>query len=209
MANTSTSADFDSAYKNYCAPWVIGEPQPAVVDLGRAGWIRGSVLDVGCGAGEHTIYLARRGFRVLGIDASVPAIEYAVANAKSREVDATFAVADALRLGAEQYDTILDSALFHIFGPSDRSSYIGSLRAACRLGGFVHVLALADDGPGFGPEVSDADLRSAFTEGWQVEDITRSRYVAIATAEHHITELGFERGERVDLPAWLARVRRV
>lgn len=75
-------------------------------------------LDIGCGAGEHTIHLARLGCKVLGIDASAPAIEYAKDSAKRHGVDAKFAVADALALGTEQYDAILDSALFHIFDPS-------------------------------------------------------------------------------------------
>lgn len=44
MSNTPTSSDFDSAYENYSAPWVIGEPQPAVVKLERDGWIRGDVF---------------------------------------------------------------------------------------------------------------------------------------------------------------------
>ncbi len=72
----------------------------------------------------------------------------------------------------------------------------------------VHVLALSDEGPGFGPEVSDAVISQAFGEGWQLEALNPSRYLAVATAEHHTTELGFRKGERVELPAWLARIRR-
>jgi hypothetical protein len=145
---------------------------------------------------------------VVGLDASIPAIRYARANAKHHAVDAQFAVGNAMQLGAEQYDTILDSALFHIFDPSDRPGYVASLSAACRPGGLVHVLALSDEGPGFGPEVRDQEIREAFGEGWKLEDVSRSHYIAVATAEHQITELGFQRGERVDLPAWLVRIRR-
>ncbi|MEX0790292.1 MAG: class I SAM-dependent methyltransferase [Actinomycetota bacterium] len=209
MNKTPGPSDFDSAYENYAAPWVIGEPQPAVVELERDGWFSGSVLDVGCGAGEHTIHLTRLGYRVLGIDASVPAIDHARANAQHHGVGARFEVADALNLGGEQFDTILDSALFHIFDPADRAPYVASLGAACKPGGVVHVLALSDDGPGFGPEVSDEAIRQAFGEGWELEAIAVSRYLAVATAEHHIKELGYQKGERVELPAWLARIRRV
>jgi cyclopropane fatty-acyl-phospholipid synthase-like methyltransferase len=209
MNGTPRSSDFDAAYESYSAPWVIGEPQPAVVELEREGQLRGAVLDIGCGAGEHTIYLAQLGYDVRGIDASVPAIDYARTNANRRGVEAKFAQADALRLGSEQYHTILDSALFHIFGPEDRVSYVASLSAGCRQGGFVHILALSDEGPGFGPEVSEAAIREAFREGWEVQEVSRNRYIAVATAEHHVTELGLRRGERVELPARLARIRRV
>ncbi|PRC49539.1 SAM-dependent methyltransferase, partial [Mycobacterium sp. ITM-2017-0098] len=68
MDLTPTISRFDDFYKNQTPPWVIGEPQQAVVDLERAGLITGRVLDVGCGTGEHTILLAAAGYDVLGVD---------------------------------------------------------------------------------------------------------------------------------------------
>lgn len=38
---------------------------------------RGRVLDIGCGAGRHTLYLQRRGLRVTGIDTSSRLVELA------------------------------------------------------------------------------------------------------------------------------------
>ena len=37
--------------------------------------VKGRVLDVGCGAGRHSLYLQKKGFDVLGIDVSPLAIE--------------------------------------------------------------------------------------------------------------------------------------
>ena len=39
--------------------------------------VKGRVLDVGCGAGRHAIYLQNKGFDVLGTDISPLAIEVA------------------------------------------------------------------------------------------------------------------------------------
>ena len=75
MDATPSLSRFDDAYKTRTAPWVIGEPQPAIVDLERTGAIRGKVLDVGCGTGEHTILLTRLGYDVLGIDFAPRAVE--------------------------------------------------------------------------------------------------------------------------------------
>ena len=199
-AQTPPADVFDRAYESRTAPWVIGGPQPAIVALERDGRIRGTVLDAGCGTGEHTVHLARLGYDVHGIDASAPAIDQARAKAAGHQVTARFDVADALNLAGEPtYDTIVDSALFHIFGPEDRARYVRSLHRACRPGGLVHVLALSDSGPGFGPEVSDTVIREAFADGWVVEELRASEYRGVTG----------EAGELGDLPAWLARVRRI
>ena len=200
---------FDAAYQSRTAPWVIGEPQAAIVNLERDGWIRGKVLDVGCGAGEHTILLTRLGYDVLGIDFAPHAIEQARDNAAAQGVDARFAVADAMNLGDEpRYDTIVDSALFHIFDDTDRAKYVASLHAACRPGALVHVLALSDAGRGFGPQVSETDIRDAFDDGWVLEALDTTVYRGVV-GEAHAETLGLPVGARVDEPAWLARTRRV
>lgn len=209
MSETPSPSVFDSAYREYSAPWVIGEPQPTVIDLERSGWIRGDVLDIGCGAGEHTIHLARLGYNVEGIDSSAPAIEHAVASAARAGVGARFSVRDAMQLSGVEYDTVLDSALFHIFDDRDRIRYVESLSRICRPGGLLLLLALSDEGPGFGPEVSEDVIREAFREGWAIEDLVRGTYEAVATADRHVDELGLERNQRVSLPAWVARIRRL
>ena len=188
---------------------MIGEPQPAVVELERAGLIGGAVLDVGCGTGEHTMLLTRLGYDVLGIDFAPEAVAQARRNAEARGVGARFEVADAMNLADEPgYDTILDSALFHIFDDGDRPIYVASLRNACKAGGVVHVLALSDAGRGFGPEVSGETIRDAFADGWDLESLEPTTYRGVVT-EVHAEQLGLAAGTRVDEPAWLARARKV
>jgi SAM-dependent methyltransferase len=201
---------FDDAYRSHTAPWVIGEPQPAFVALERSGGIRGRVLDPGCGTGEHTIHLARLGYDVRGIDSSQHAIEQARANAAEHNVTARFEVADALQLGHDPtYDTVVDSALFHIFDPDERGRYVRSLHRACRPDALVHVLALTDAGPGFGPQISDTVIREAFGDGWALEDLRPSQYRGVILRPAHAAALGRPVGDLVDLPAWLARARRI
>ena len=45
------------------------------MDKQAMNYVRGMVLDIGCGAGRHAIYLQEKGFEVLGIDYSAKAIE--------------------------------------------------------------------------------------------------------------------------------------
>jgi SAM-dependent methyltransferase len=208
METTPSIDRFDDAYRSRSAPWVIGEPQPAIVELERAGWIHSKVLDVGCGTGEHTILLARLGYDVVGIDFAPNAVEQARANAAEKGVDARFEVADAMDLGEAGYQTIVDSALFHIFDDADRSRYVSSLHAAVRPGGIVHVLALSDAGRGFGPQVSESDIRDAFGDGWVLDALDTTTYRGVVQ-EGQADPIGLPVGSRVDEPAWLVRARRV
>jgi SAM-dependent methyltransferase len=209
METTPAIDRFNEAYRSRSAPWVIGEPQPAIVELQRAGRIHSKVLDVGCGTGEHTILLTRLGYDVLGIDFAPYAVEQARANAAEKGVDARFEVADAMNLGdGPGYQTIVDSALFHIFDDADRVRYVSSLHAAVLRGGLVHVLALSDAGRGFGPQVSETDIREAFGDGWALEALDATTYRGVVQ-DAQADAIGLPAGTRVDEPAWLARARRV
>ena len=209
MDTTPAISRFDEFYKTTTPPWVIGEPQPAVVELERAGLIRGKVLDVGCGTGEHTILLTGLGYDVLGIDFAPEAVEQARRNADAKGAGARFEVADAMNLPADpRYDTILDSALFHIFDDADRPKYVASLHGAVLPGGIVHVLALSDQGRGFGPQVSGETIRDAFGDGWELEALEPATYRGVVT-EVHADAFGLPIGSRVDEPAWSARARRL
>jgi SAM-dependent methyltransferase len=209
MDTTPALSSFDDFYRSSTPPWVIGEPQPAIVQLERAGLIRGKVLDVGCGTGEHTIMLTRLGYDVLGIDFAPQAVEQARRNAEAEGVDARLEVADAMNLAdSPLYDTIVDSALFHIFDDADRPKYVASLHGACLPGGVVHILALSDAGRGFGPEVSEEVIREAFADGWVLEALDTTTYRGVVQ-EVHAEVLDLPVGTRVDEPAWLARARRM
>ncbi|MEC3917506.1 class I SAM-dependent methyltransferase [Nocardia sp. CDC160] len=210
---------WNTVYDEDTAPWVIGEPQPAIVALEQAGEIQGRVLEPGCGAGEHTILLTRLGYDILGIDFSPSAIEYARANAESHHVpNVRFEVADALTLADRPdyraaYDTIVDSALFHVFGtdPDARAAYVRSLHAVCKPGGVVHLLALSDAEPGFGPRISDTVIRESFTTGWELERLDPTRYRGRVTAAvaDQATDLDVSPTGLVDVAAWMARIRRL
>ena len=65
MTDVPKRQDFETAYTGQ-APWDIGRPQKALLDV--ADRIIGSVLDAGCGTGENALFFANRGHKVTGID---------------------------------------------------------------------------------------------------------------------------------------------
>ncbi|MGO4918220.1 class I SAM-dependent methyltransferase [Maribacter spongiicola] len=63
---------------------------------------KGNVLDVGCGAGSHGLYLQEKGFSVIGLDASKGAIEVSKLRGLKNTVHS-----ELLKYEGEQFDTIL------------------------------------------------------------------------------------------------------
>jgi SAM-dependent methyltransferase len=193
---------FQSMYAGQ-APWDIGKPQPAFVAV--ADQIAGSVLDAGCGTGDHSLYFARRGCQVTGIDFVDEAIQRARKKAEGQNLPVTFLGKDALALKgwSERFDNAIDSGLFHVFSNQDRQRYVEGLAAVLKPGGRVFLLCFSDEEPGtMGPRrVSRQELRDAFASGWVVESIQPVRLEVIPG----LKDFTFSEGGP---KAWLAVIRR-
>jgi SAM-dependent methyltransferase len=176
-----TTPGWDDAYAGSVPPpWDLGQPQPAFVRLAEQGLLTGTVLDAGCGTGEHTLLAASYGADALGVDVSPRALQIARGKAAARGIPAAggqdgtarFEVADALQLGerALGFDTIIDSGLFHVFDDESRIRYVTSLASVLRPGGRLYLMCFSDRQPGmFGPRrVSQDELRAAFADGWTI-----------------------------------------
>jgi SAM-dependent methyltransferase len=193
---------FEAMYSGQ-APWDIGKPQPAF--LAVADQITGSVLDAGCGTGDHALYFANRGCKVTGIDFVEQAIIRARRKAEGRNLPVTFLVKDALELKDwdERFDTVIDSGLFHVFSDQDRQRYVASLAAVLKPGGRVYLGCFSNEEPGTqGPRrVSQQELYDAFSRGWVIESIEPTRMEIIP----HLKDMQFSEGGP---KAWFAVIRR-
>jgi SAM-dependent methyltransferase len=174
---STTPLSFETAYKSL-PPWDIGHPQSALIEL--ADHARGSILDVGCGTGEHALFYASRGHDVWGIDGVAIAIERARSKAQERGLKATFVVGDALGLAElhRTFDTVVDSGLFHVFDDAGRLRYVSNLGRVLMKGGVLHLLCFSERTPGtFGPRrVTQAEIHAAFSEGWTVREIVPATF---------------------------------
>jgi SAM-dependent methyltransferase len=154
---------FESAYAGQ-APWDIGKPQKALIDV--ADQITGSILDAGCGTGENALFFAKLGHKVTGIDFLAEPINRAKQKATERGLTVTFLVMDALGLKdlPEVFDTVIDSGLFDVFNDSDRRRYVEGLATVVKPGGRLFLLCFSDAEPGSqGPRrVSRKEIEDAF-----------------------------------------------
>jgi 2-polyprenyl-3-methyl-5-hydroxy-6-metoxy-1,4-benzoquinol methylase len=92
----------------------------------------GSALDVACGKGWNTVYLAERGFEVTGLDISSVALEEARRRARAKSLPVVFEQADLekIQLPHARYDLIIN------FNYLQRS-LVPQLRSALKTGGHV------------------------------------------------------------------------
>lgn len=120
---------YESADDPSDLPWHRDEPWPMVRQVVEADDDPGRALDLGCGAGEHAVYMARRGYDVTGVDMHQEPLRMARERADRAGVDLTLIHADVLSWEAEQtYDLVLDSGCYHGMPDSDRDTYRARLR---------------------------------------------------------------------------------
>jgi cyclopropane fatty-acyl-phospholipid synthase-like methyltransferase len=203
MSEVPSRETFESMYAGK-APWDIGRPQRSFVEV--ADRVTGAVLDAGCGTGENALFFAGRGHPVLGIDFLEHPVEEARRKAEERGLHSEFSRMDALKLLTldRQFDSVIDSGLFHVFSDEDRGRYVAGLAHLTRPGGRLFVLCFSDEEPGTqGPRrVSEREPREAFADGWVVEEVRAARFEVVPD----LKDVSFsEGGPR----AWLSVIRRV
>jgi SAM-dependent methyltransferase len=187
--------DWDGAYRGESGfegppPWNIGEPQPELAALHKAGKFRSDVLDAGCGHAELSLTLAADGYTVVGMDLSPTAIAAANRAAQERNLStASFVQGDITSFTGYdgRFSTVVDSTLFHSIPVEGRDGYLKSIHRASAPGASYYVLVFAkgafpaemDPKPN---EVDADELRAAVSKYWEVDDVRPAFIHATAMA---------------------------
>ncbi|SHF32810.1 Methyltransferase domain-containing protein [Seinonella peptonophila] len=128
--------------------WDYGAVTPELVALIAASGLPSkdeTALDIGCGSGYESIFLAQIGFRTIGIDLSKEAIKIAKNNAQQCKLDIDFREENvlALELDDESIDFANDRGCFHIISEADRPQYAKELYRVLKPGGKLFIRGLA------------------------------------------------------------------
>jgi SAM-dependent methyltransferase len=150
-------ADIDEIYQRVPLdriPWNREEPPDVLVDLVRTGRVRPCrAVDLGCGAGNYAIWLARRGFDVTGVDSSPTAIGIAREKAEKAGVSCRFLVADLLGDLHEidgKFDLGYDWELLHHIMPQDRGRYARNVHSLLKPGATYLSVCFSEEDLQFG-----------------------------------------------------------
>ncbi|MEU9699345.1 class I SAM-dependent methyltransferase [Streptomyces sp. NPDC047981] len=140
-------------------PFFVAKPDESLVSYAERGLIApGRALDLGCGPGRNSLYLASLGFEVDAVDLSDEAIGWASQRAREAGAEVRFHHGDAFALAGSvltgPYDLIYDSGCFHHLPPHRRISYRALLDRLLAPGGHLALTCFAAGA--MGSELPDA-----------------------------------------------------
>lgn len=130
----------------------------------------GSALDLGCGTGDSSIYLAEHGWKVTGVDFVPKALDKARAKAAAADASVNFVHADVTHLsqagiGAD-FQLIVDNGCLHNMSDDDRDAYVREVSAVAAPDARLLIVAFAPGGR-FGVRgIDPAEMERRFAPGW-------------------------------------------
>lgn len=140
-SGTGDGMDWNQAYeKGDFKNWDFGSASPELVSylavrgLPAAG---SRALDIGCGGGWDSIFLAQCGFDVTGVDVSPTALRLAAERAKEAGVSIRFRAGDARNLPVEDLsiDFANDRGCFYVIPAEERRRYAEEIWRILKPGG--------------------------------------------------------------------------
>ena len=139
---------FDRLYGDAQAPedlpWNHTTPSDFLEQVVAARPDGGRALDLGCGSGADTVYLAQHGWQVTSLDFMPQAVEMTRKRAEAAGVTVDVQVADITTWpGDGTFDLIVDAGCLHALGMADRPAYRRQLLQWLAIGG-VYVLRHAE-----------------------------------------------------------------
>lgn len=175
---------WNESYASGQLPWDTGQPEPLLVEFVASGSVApGTVLEIGTGTGTNAIWMAERGFDVLGVDVSPLAIDKAGAKLEGRTLRCRFAALDFLagppRDGPFQF--VFDRGCFHVFDePHERRRFAEQVAFALAPNGLWLSVIGSTEGP---PREAGPPRRSARDVTFAIEPALE--IVELRSAEFH------------------------
>jgi SAM-dependent methyltransferase len=130
----------------------------------------GSALDLGCGTGDTSIYLAKHGWKVTGVDFVAKALDKARAKAAAQQADVEFLHADVTRLSSEgvgsDFGLIVDNGCLHGMSDGDREAYVRKVTAVAAPDARLLIVGFSPGTTRPVRGIDQAEVERRFTADW-------------------------------------------
>lgn len=184
LARSSEEKDeWDSFYRQHAPdrlPWETGNPEQDLVELIEGGKIgKGRVLDICSGLGTQSIYLAKRGFEVYGIDISPTAVEMALERCREEGVACRFSQGNAADLGYSDgfFTFVFDRGCFHSVPPKQREAFIRGVHRVLKKGGRYYLKCFSEKNGEAWNHFSEEEIRRYFSDRFRILELKEDIYV--------------------------------
>jgi SAM-dependent methyltransferase len=139
----ATSLDFDRAYRYPITVWGDIRIPREIKSLVRERDYK-SALELGCGVGRYSRYVAKCGISTTGVDFSPVAIAKAQQRVAGLELRPHFLVGDVTHLDALSgpFDVSFDVGCFHCLDPKGQHAYVSEVFRLLRPGATHLIWAL-------------------------------------------------------------------
>jgi SAM-dependent methyltransferase len=146
----TTEERFQKRYESGNTPWDIGKPDFNLIQTVTAMAIKPcKALDIGCGTGDNSIWLAQQHFQVTGVDISEIAIQKARDKALAAQVECSFQVVDFLtnKIAGAPFGFLFDRGCFHtVNSDEERQSFAENVAAHLEQDGlWLSLVGSADE----------------------------------------------------------------
>lgn len=129
-----------------------------------------TALDLGCGTGDNSIYLAKHGWQVTGADFVPKALDKARVKARSDKVAIDFVHADVTQLSSAgvggDFALIVDNGCLHGMSADDRDAYVREVTAVAAPDGRLLVVAFIPGGSFGVPGIDPTEMEQRFSPTW-------------------------------------------
>lgn len=200
-----TAEHWNDRYRTGNLPWDTRRPEPLFVQrIPELNCPTRRAIDLGCGAGDSTTWLAEYGFEAIGLDVSSVAVDMARDRAAERGVTGCrfecASITQPLPVEAGSVGLAIDRGCYHAIDEADREHYVNHLAHAMAPGAWWLLMCGNADEDRPADTVGPPQLNAA-----QIVDPTTGRFELHSLSRAHLA--GSDNDEPEHL-AWLAMFRR-
>ncbi len=168
---------WEKAFKKDSTFLFGSSPNQTIVDfehLFNRDW---NILDVGCGDGKNSFYLAKKGFKFIdAFDISENAINKLNRISISEKLQINTKVTSVQDFAFEKkYDLIMSFGVYHFIKKEDWKAFVKTAQENTNIGG-IHIIQLFNDNIAPSPDIAefavglakDGEISQLYTDGWEI-----------------------------------------
>ena len=172
---------WDSSYRRTSLPgWDVGRPASELTKAVESGAVKpGRALVLGCGTGTNAVYLASKGFKVVGVDVSPSALTFAEKQAAKAKVKVRWLVADAVAVpDIGPFDFIFDRGCYHHVQKYNAAGFAKTVSRLTHEGSLFLLLAgNANESRHYGPpRVKQTKIITDFSAAFAIQAMREIRF---------------------------------